>query len=117
MRFRTVAVIALVALGSLAALVPLAGGAGQAKAKTISLGDNFFSPDSTSVKSGTKVKFNWVGEKQHNVTKFKGPGPAFASETTDAPGIHFTKKFKKAGTYKLVCTIHEHMTMTLKVKK
>ena len=30
----------------------------------------------------------------------------------------FTKKFKKAGTYKIVCTIHPpDMAMTIKVKR
>jgi plastocyanin len=44
----------------------------------------------------------------------KGP-VKFASKTKTSGS--FTKKFKKKGTYKLVCTIHAPaMKMTLKVK-
>ena len=39
----------------------------------------------------------------------------FASDTTDAAGVNFTHKFKKAGTYKIICTLHEDMKMKLKV--
>ena len=34
---------------------------------------------------------------------------------TDQRGVQFTHKFKKAGTYKLICTIHEKMKMTVNV--
>jgi plastocyanin len=68
------------------------------------------------VAKGTKVKFNWTGNNSHNVTKKRGPGGGFASPTTSSSGINFTKKFKKAGTYKLICTIHpDTMKMKLEV--
>ena len=49
------------------------------------------------------------------MTKKKGPGGGFASETTDDRGVNFKHKFKKAGTYKLICTVHDGMKMKVKV--
>ena len=97
--------------------VALLGGATPALAakKTVRVGDNFFSPDKKSVSKGTKVKFKWVGSNPHNVTKSSGPGGSFGSDTTSSRGVNFTKKFKKTGKYKLICTIHSGMKMTLKV--
>jgi plastocyanin len=95
-------------------MVGLAGEATAGK-KTVKLGDNFFAPPSLTVKKGTLVRFKWIGENDHNVVKKKGPGKSSASTTTDAPGIHFKKRFKKTGNYKLICTIHEKMKMGLSV--
>ena len=49
------------------------------------------------------------------MTKKKGPGGGFASATTDTRGVNFQKKFKKAGTYKLICTVHDGMKMKVQV--
>ena len=68
-----------------------------------------------SISAGTKLAFNWIGKDDHNVTKKKGPGGGFASATTDARGVNFQKKFKKAGTYKLICTVHDGMKMKVQV--
>ena len=106
---------ALLAVAALTALIVPAGG-GAASGTTIKLGDNFFSPEKKTVAAGTTVRFKWIGENKHNVVKQSGPGKAFASDTTDAPGVNYTKKFKKAGRYKILCTIHEEdMHLTLKV--
>ena len=32
-------------------------------------------------------------------------------------GLHFKRKLTVPGTYKIVCTLHEEMRMTIKVKK
>jgi plastocyanin len=112
-RFRLLTAIAVV---TAVALVALAGIAGARGSTSIKVGDDFFSPTSKTVSSGTKVKFKWIGEDKHNVVKKKGPGGGFGSGLTDAPGVNFTKKFKKRGTYKLICTVHEEMKMKLKVQ-
>jgi plastocyanin len=83
--------------------------------KTVKVDDDFFSPNSLSVSKGTKVKWNWVGNDKHNVVKTKGPGGDFSSPTTRAQGVNLQHKFSKAGNYKIVCTIHDDMTMTVKV--
>ena len=90
------------------------GAAAGAKGPTIKLLSSSFSPDEKSISKGTKVKFKWV-EGKHNVVKAKGPGGDFSSGTTSEPGVNFTKKFKKRGDYKLICTIHEDMKVKLHV--
>jgi plastocyanin len=105
-----------VAIGAIA-LVPVLGGvASSASQATITLRDDFFKPSTKTVKRGTKVRFKWAGTRSHNVTKSKGPGPRFRSRTTQARGVNFAKRFTRAGTYRLVCTIHPAtMRMRLRV--
>lgn len=84
-----------------------------ASKKTIKLGDNFFKPEKTSVKKGTTVVWDWTGKAPHNVTVVSGP-QKFRSKV-QVKGT-FTRKLTKAGTYKIVCTIHPGMDLTLKVR-
>jgi plastocyanin len=112
---RRLTIPTLIAIIAIAALMTLGGSAGAAPKTTVVLGDNFFSPSTKTVRKGTKVRFKWTGRKRHNVTKVSGPGGGFASRTTKSRGVNFAKKFKKAGTYGLVCTIHAGMGMTLRV--
>lgn len=109
-------VLALFALAFGASYAGVAGAGGGGKAK-VKLGDNFFKPKKKKVDAGTKVKFKWIGDNPHNVTKKRGPGRAFASETTSERGVNFKKRFRKSGKYKLICTIHpDTMRMKLKVR-
>ena len=103
------------AIGTTAVLLLAGGAAGKGK-KTVDVGDDFFAPKSLQVKKGTRVAFDWIGTNEHDVAKGKGPGKFFNSGPTDEPGVNFTKKFKKKGKYKLICTLHPDMTMKLKVK-
>jgi plastocyanin len=115
MRTLSVAVAALaVAALAVAGVLGTGAVAGAKGSTTIKLLSESFSPDEKSISAGTKVKFNWV-EGKHNVVKAKGPGADFASGTTATPGVNFTKKFSKAGSYKLICTVHEQMKLKLKV--
>jgi plastocyanin len=109
----------LLVVGLLAGLlVAVLAGPALSKSKSIEVDDNYFvhkgKPPTVTVKKGTKVEFEFEGRNPHNVTVTKGP-VKFASKTKTSGT--FTKKFKKKGTYKLVCTIHPpNMKMTLKVK-
>jgi plastocyanin len=100
---------------------PVAGAAGGA-AKTIKVGDDFFSPTSVKVKKGDKVKFKWLSSNgnPHNATLEKGPKGVKKRDfksATGAIGIKFAPKFKKKGTYDFICTIHPTvMKTTVKVK-
>ena len=109
----TFVVVAVAAAGMLA----LGGvaGAGAKGSTTIKLLSETFSPDKKSISAGTKVKFKWVDGK-HNIVKSSGPGGDIDSGVFNTPGVHFTKKFSKEGTYKLICTIHENMKVKLKVQ-
>jgi plastocyanin len=99
--------------------VIVAGGeiASAAPTRTIKLEDNFFAPSTKTVQRGTTVRFNWVGLNPHNVVKASGPGGRFASRTTWRQGVNFAKKFEKAGTYRLVCTLHSGMELDLTVRR
>ena len=101
-------VLAVVAAVAAAFAIPAFGAT-----KSVKIGDNFFSPKSTSVRSGTTVKWRWSGSAPHNVTVTKGP-KKFHSKTQSS-GTYSKKLFTK-GTYTIVCTIHAGMTMKLKVR-
>ena len=64
--------------------------------------DYAFAPNKVHVKKGGKVKWNWSSNAPHNVT-FSKLGQA--SDTSSSGS--YSLKFKKAGTYKYECTIHD----------
>jgi plastocyanin len=108
--FVTLAVVVLAAVGALA----VNASAGAKGSTTIKLLSDTFSPDHKSISAGTKVKFKWVDGK-HNIVKASGPGGAIDSGIFNTPGVNYTHKFSKSGTYKLICTIHDDMKVKLKV--
>jgi plastocyanin len=114
---RTLAPIALAAFVLALALAPAAA---APRPKTVKVGDYFFAPDSLTVRKGALVRFRWVGLNldPHNVTKSRGPGRFFQSSTEQTPGVHFKRRFRKAGRYRLFCTLHpDEMKMSLRVKR
>jgi plastocyanin len=99
--------VAVVTAGALA--VPA-----LAATKSVQVKDNKFVAKSITVKKGTTVKWVWRGEAPHDVTVTKGPAKFKSSIKTSGS---FSKKLTKAGTYRIVCTIHApDMKMTIKVK-
>ena len=88
-----------------------------AATKTVKVGDNFFVRSSNnatvSVKRGTAVVWKWTGAAPHNVTVISGP-KKFHSKTQSSGT--FKAIPHTPGTYKIVCTIHAGMKMTLKVR-
>ena len=114
------ALVTVAALFGAVLLAPGSAGAGGAEAAAstkVTVGNNFFSPTAKTVAKGTRVKFKWVGGTAHDVKLRKGPGKKFDSGRTSARGVNLTKKFKKRGTYKIICSIHpDEMKLKLKVK-
>jgi plastocyanin len=107
---KKLAALALVLGLALALAVPA-----LASTRSIKVGDNFFVKKggaTVSVARGTKVKWNFSGASAHNVTVTSGP-TTFSSPTRSSGS--FSRTLKRAGTYKIVCTIHSGMRMTLKV--
>jgi plastocyanin len=112
---------ALTLLAGLVGILAIAAPA-MSKHKSVEVDDNYFvekgKPRTVTVHVGDKVEWEWEDGVQnpHNVTVTKGP-VKFHSKTKTSGS--FEKKLKKAGTYKIVCTIHvsQGMKMTLKVKK
>jgi plastocyanin len=108
---------ATLALGLLA-LVP-ASQAGGAKSKVIKIGDNFFAPDATKVAKGTKVVWRWpkYPGDVHDVKLRSGPkGVKKFHSQLAASSYSFARTLKKPGKYVVICTIHEEMKMTIRVK-
>jgi plastocyanin len=79
--------------------------------KKVAVKDNYFKPKKVSVAVGDKVIWTWKGYAIHDVTVIKGP-QKFESEKQSSGT--FTRTIKRPGTYKIVCTIHPGMEMTLK---
>ena len=108
----------LIVLAVTALLAGALAASALAATKTVRVGDNWFvkpgKPRTVSVSKGTNVLWQWVGEDDHNVTVTKGP-VKFSSPTQE--GGSFRKKLTRAGTYKLVCTVHGgNQRMTLRVR-
>ena len=108
--YATFAVVVLAVVGVLA----VSATAGAKDSTKIKLLSETFSPDKKSISKGTTVKFKWIDGK-HNIVKSSGPGGDIDSGVFETPGVNFTHKFKKAGTYKLICTIHDDMKLKLNV--
>jgi plastocyanin len=102
-----------------AALAAAPAQAGLRK-KTVSIADNFYLPTKATVKKNTTVVWKWPadGGDVHDVKLKKGPKGVrkFASQPASA-GYQFKQKLRKPGTYSIVCTLHEEMTMTIRVKR
>ena len=84
-----------------------------AATKSVGVRDNFFRPTKLTISKGTKVTWKWSGKVPHNVTVTKGP-QKFNSRTQTTGS--YSHVFRKAGTYKILCTIHAPgMKMTVVV--
>jgi plastocyanin len=111
MRHLRATVVAILVVG----LVVLSATAALAATKSVGVtksGTKFkFNPATLSIKKGDTVKWSWSGSVPHNVS-----GPGFRSKT--ATRVTFSRKFTKAGTFKVVCTIHQALgqRMTVVVK-
>jgi plastocyanin len=105
-------ILALIALLACAALaVP----ALAASPKGVSVGPGeSFSPRAVTVARGTTVTFRWTGEEPHNVVVTSGP-VRFRTPVKRA-GATFSRRFTKAGTYRIICTLHDGMRLRLTVR-
>lgn len=107
----------LLVLVAVLAVAAVAAAPAVAATKRIKVGDNYFvragSPPKVTVKKGTVVRWVWRGKVVHNVKVTRGP-QRFQSPTK-AKGS-FKHRMRRKGTYRIVCTIHPGMAMTLRVR-
>jgi plastocyanin len=114
-----VRVIAIAVLAG-AALISAVPAHGAAK-KTVTVGDNYFTPQTLKVKRGTTVTWRWPGFDQagdvHDIKLLSGPPKVkrFQSEAAST-GYVYKRKLTVPGTYKFGCTLHHEMRMRIKVK-
>jgi plastocyanin len=109
----------IVPLAIAAALVAAAPAAAP-KPRTVEIADNYYAPAKLTVPKDTRVTWRWPDEAGdvHDVKLKKGPAGVkrFHSEPASS-GVTFKRKLTRAGTYRIVCTLHEEMKMTITVKK
>ena len=94
------------------------GGAHTSATKNVSIRDDFFRAKRVTIHSGDRVKWTWRNTAgDHNVRFRKVPrGVSKKPGSTTKAGGTFVRKFRKRGTYRYVCTIHEDLGMTGSVK-
>jgi plastocyanin len=111
---------AVLAVAALAAL-PAASAAGSAGAKkTVQVGDDYYGPTKLTVKKNTTIEWSWLEANinSHDVKLSSGPkGVKKFHSASAASDYTFSEKLKAAGTYKIICTLHQDMKMTIVVKK
>lgn len=94
----------MVALAGVALVAaPLAGVAGAAPARTITLENIRYSPSSVTVSKGTTVRWVWRdGSIRHDV-RFTSGG--FKPSRLQSRGSHAVT-FRKRGTFRFFCSVH-----------
>jgi plastocyanin len=108
-----------VALGAAALAVAPAGLAATPKPRTVKVGDDYFSPTSMTVHPKTKIVWKWlaVNGNTHDVKLKKRPKGVKSFQSDPATSdFTFKRTLYKKGTYKIICTFHENMKMTITVK-
>jgi plastocyanin len=111
-RGTTVLAVALIVM----ALVAVSAAPTMAKTKTkrVSISNFSFTPQTITIKHGTKVVWKNSDSVPHDVTSTSSMSTSatvtglFASPTL-SPGASFSYTFKKKGTYFYECTIHASM--------
>ena len=103
-----------------AALVAAPATAAAPKPRTVKIADNYYLPAKTTVKPGTRVVWRWPSEAGdvHDVKLKSAPKGVrkFHSQPASA-GYRFKRTLEKTGTYRIVCTLHEEMKMTITVRR
>jgi plastocyanin len=103
-----------------AALVAAPATAAAPKPRKVTLADNYYLPTKLKVAKGTRITWKWGAEAfdVHDVKLKSGPAGVkkFHSEPGTA-GFSYKRTLKKPGLYKIVCTLHEEMTMTVRVRR
>ena len=112
------ALVAVIAGVTLLSAAPAMGAA----RKTVDVGDNYLAPGKLTVKRGTTITWRWPGYDQggdvHDVGLVSGPKGVkrFRSQAASTD-YRFSRKLTVPGTYKLGCSLHHNMKMTVTVKR
>lgn len=118
MRRRRITALSLAGAVALVAVAPAVAAAPQRK--TVKVLDNYYSPAKLTVNNRSTITWKWPEDAgdTHDVKLVKAPKGVkkFASDGA-ATSFSYKRKLTKAGSYSLVCTYHEEMTMTIKVRR
>lgn len=92
----------------------------KAQKKTVKIGDNYYSPKKLTVNPNSTITWKWPDDTgdTHDVLLDKGPKGVKEFQSESAGSFYsYKKKLKKPGTYKIICTLHDDMKMTITVRK
>jgi plastocyanin len=90
------------------------------KPRTVTIADNYYAPAKLTVKKGTRVTWRWpeVAGDVHDVKLKTAPKGVKKFHSEPASSLYeFKRKLSTPGRYRIVCTLHHEMTMTVTVKK
>lgn len=79
------------------------GGPASVTRRTVAMYDNYFRPRRIRIPRGARVRWVNRGEVPHTTT---GRG----WDATLEPGESYTRRFRRAGTYRYLCRFHPGMT-------
>jgi plastocyanin len=112
----TAAALAAMLGGALAAAPALGDGeVSESAAKRVVVMDNFFEPRFVNIRKGERVVWIWKGDNSHNVTFTKVPKNVSKRGADTRREGRWSRKFKKRGFYKYVCTIHSGQRGSIQV--
>ena len=115
---RRLVAVAVAAVAALPCAAPASAGAPQRK--TVRLYDNYYLPLKLTVNRGSTITWKWTAEAfdVHDVKLKSGPAGVkkFHSEPAYS-GYRYKRTLRVPGRYRIVCTLHEEMTMTIKVRR
>jgi plastocyanin len=92
----------------------------HADTRTVRVGDNWFvrsgaENPTVTVRKGDRVTWRWVGDSLHSVRVARGP-VTFSSGTPKSSGT-FSRRLRRRGTYRILCSVHPaKQKMTLRVR-
>ncbi len=112
--------IAPILVVTVVAVLPAFAAGGTLVTKKVTVGDDYYGPTTLIVKKNTAIKWSWVTENtnSHDVKLSSGPkGVSTFHSPSAASDFSYTKKLTVPGTYKIICTLHQDMKMTIQVKK
>jgi plastocyanin len=99
---RLVAIIAMAGFGLACSESTTPGGS------NVSVDDDVFNPETSTVSAGATVTWTWNGSNDHNVT-WDGGTPA--ASPTQSSGT-YSRTFPTAGTFDYHCTVHGAAAMS-----
>jgi plastocyanin len=129
---RTVQCLTAAGAAAMLALVPVTAGAGaspqahaakkkhkKAVKKTVRIFDNYYEPAKLTVPRDSTITWKWPSSTgdSHDVTLDDGPkGVKKFQSDIAASDFSYKRKLTKKGTYHIICTLHEEMTMDIRVR-
>ena len=105
--------LAVLSLAVLAVLVPSA----HAAPVEVLVKDDFFKPKQLTIKKDKRVRWLWRGSNPHNVAIRRKGATRFAKKSAIKISGRFTYQFQRAGTWNVLCEVHEDMTMKVIVRR